>query len=116
MIESAMAKEARSILWFRRDLRISDHPALLAAIDAGEKIIPVFILDKSLIKTAGSKRLAYLGLSLRSLDESLGGALHVRAGQREVMDAPRTGESLVARGRGGRRIVNHMDAISCPGW
>ena len=80
MIESAMAKEARSILWFRRDLRISDHPALLAAIDAGEKIIPVFILDKSLIKTAGSKRLAYLGQSLRALDESLDGALHVISG------------------------------------
>ena len=80
MIESAMAKEARSILWYRRDLRISDHPALLAAIDAGEEIIPVFILDKSLIKTAGSKRLAYLAQSLRSLDESLGGALHVISG------------------------------------
>ena len=80
MIESAMVKAARSILWFRRDLRLSDNPALLAAIDAGTEIVPVFILDKSLIKTAGSKRLAYLGQSLRALDESLDGALHVISG------------------------------------
>ena len=70
----------RSIMWFRRDLRISDHPALLAAIEAGSEIVPVFILDKALIKTAGTKRLAYLRESLHSLDKSLDGALHVISG------------------------------------
>jgi deoxyribodipyrimidine photo-lyase len=79
MIESAMASP-RSIMWFRRDLRISDHPALLAAIEAGSEIVPVFILDKALIKTAGTKRLAYLSESLHSLDKSLAGALHVISG------------------------------------
>jgi len=79
MIESAMASP-RSIMWFRRDLRISDHPALLAAIEAGSEIVPVFILDKALIKTAGTKRLAYLRESLHSLDKSLDGALHVISG------------------------------------
>ena len=75
-----MSEPKRSIMWFRRDLRISDNPALLEAIAAGEEIVPVFILDKSLIDTAGSKRLAYLGQSLRLLDESLGNALHVLVG------------------------------------
>ncbi len=32
------------IMWFRQDLRLSDHPALLAAAAAGP-VIPVFILD-----------------------------------------------------------------------
>jgi deoxyribodipyrimidine photo-lyase len=68
-----------SILWFRRDLRISDHPALNAAADEAKKnggvVVPVFILDKALIGGAGSKRLAYLGDSLRALDKSLGGYL-----------------------------------------
>ena len=37
---------SRSILWFRRDLRIGDNPALNAAIEAGEEVVPVFILDE----------------------------------------------------------------------
>ncbi len=32
-----------SIVWFRQDLRLTDHPALQAAIDRGQPIIPVFI-------------------------------------------------------------------------
>jgi len=75
-----MSAPIRSIMWFRRDLRISDNPALLAAIESGEEIVPVFILDKKLIDIAGSKRLAYLGQSLRSLDESLNNSLHVMIG------------------------------------
>ncbi|MEY3128196.1 MAG: hypothetical protein RIS06_752, partial [Actinomycetota bacterium] len=70
----------RSIFWFRRDLRLGDNPALLSAIAEGDEVLPIFILDPKLIKTAGSKRLAYLGQSLRLLDESLGNNLHVIAG------------------------------------
>ena len=81
-----MSAPKRSIMWFRRDLRIGDNPALLEAIAAGEEIVPVFILDKSLIKSAGTKRLAYLGRSLRLLDESLNNSLHVMVGeQSEVL-------------------------------
>ena len=29
--------------WFRRDLRIADNPALLAALDAAEAVIPLYI-------------------------------------------------------------------------
>ncbi|CAB4342083.1 MAG: deoxyribodipyrimidine photo-lyase [Actinobacteria bacterium] len=76
----------RSIAWFRRDLRISDNPALLEAINSSDEIIPVFILDKKLIDATGSKRLAYLGQSLRALDESLNNNLHVMVGdQAEVL-------------------------------
>ena len=69
-----------SIFWFRRDLRLNDNPALLAAMAESEAILTVFILDPKLIKTAGSKRLAYLGQSLHHLDDSLGNKLHVIAG------------------------------------
>jgi len=44
---------SRSIIWFRRDLRINDNPALLAALAESDEIIPVFILDPTLIKSAG---------------------------------------------------------------
>ena len=72
-----MSEPKRSIVWFRRDLRITDHPALLEAIASSDEIVPVFILDKNLIGQSGSKRLAYLGQSLRALDDSLGNSLHV---------------------------------------
>ena len=71
---------SRAIFWFRRDLRLSDNPALLAAIAESDEIIPVFILDPKLINETGNKRLAYLGRSLRALDESLDNKLHVMVG------------------------------------
>ena len=82
-----MSAPRRNIVWFRRDLRISDHPALLAAIESSDEIVPVFILDKSQIAEAGDKLLAYMGQSLRALDESLGNRLHIIEGdQIEVLN------------------------------
>lgn len=67
-----------SIMWFRRDLRIQDNPALL---EAGPHVLPLFILDPALWDSASTNRRAYLAQSLRSLNESLGGALVVRHGK-----------------------------------
>jgi deoxyribodipyrimidine photo-lyase len=69
-----------SIIWFRRDLRIHDHPALLAAIESADQVIPLFILDKKQINEAGEKLLAYMGQSLKALDESLENRLHIIEG------------------------------------
>ena len=81
-----MPKAKCSIIWFRRDLRINDHPAFLAAIESAETVIPLFILDKQQISEAGDKLLAYMGKSLRALDESLGNRLHIIEGdQVEVL-------------------------------
>jgi len=83
-----MPKGKAAIIWFRRDLRINDHPALLAAVESAEQVIPLFILDKTQIKEAGAKLLAYMARSLRSLDESLGNNLHIIEGdQVEVLTA-----------------------------
>jgi deoxyribodipyrimidine photo-lyase len=82
----------RNIIWFRRDLRIGDHPALLEAMKNSDEIIPLFILDKAQIAEAGEKLLAYMGQSLRALDESLGNTLHIIEGdQVEVL------KDLIAR-------------------
>ena len=82
----------RNIIWFRRDLRIGDHPALLEAIKNSDEIVPLFILDKTQIEEAGAKLLAYMGQSLRALDESLGNKLHIIEGdQVEVL------KDLIAR-------------------
>ena len=76
----ASAANHVAIMWFRRDLRLSDHPALSDAIANSDAIIPLFILDEKLIAQAGTKRLAYLANSLRALDESLDNRLHIRVG------------------------------------
>ena len=75
-----MSAPRRNIMWFRRDLRIGDNPALLAAIESSDEVIPLFILDKSQITEAGAKLLAYMGQSLRALDQSLGNKLHIIEG------------------------------------
>jgi len=82
----------RNIIWFRRDLRIGDNPALLEAMKNSDEIVPLFILDKAQIAEAGQKLLAYMGQSLRALDESLGNTLHIIEGdQVEVL------QDLIAR-------------------
>ena len=75
-----MSLPKTSIIWFRRDLRINDHPALLAAIESSDQVIPLFILDKKQIAEAGAKLLAYMGQSLKALDLSLDNRLHIIEG------------------------------------
>lgn len=67
-------------MWFRRDLRLADNPALLESIKSADEIVPIFIVENKVVEQSGSKRLGYLGKSLRALDESLGNKLHVYAG------------------------------------
>jgi len=55
-----------SVLWFRRDLRTRDHPALLAAAAASD-VLPLFVLDPTLLDPAGAPRVAYLYRALRAL-------------------------------------------------
>ena len=72
-------------MWFRRDLRLRDHPALDAA-SADGPVTALFVLDESLRTPAGAPRLAYLYRTLRALDADLrehGGRLVVRRGKPE---------------------------------
>ena len=69
-----------SVVWFRRDLRINDNPALSAAVERGA-ILPLFVLDDRLRAPSGPNRLAFLYGSLRDLDAALGGRLVVRTGR-----------------------------------
>jgi deoxyribodipyrimidine photo-lyase len=71
-----------SVLWFRRDLRLRDNPALHEAAGDGP-VVALFVLDPALLDPAGAPRIAFLFRSLRALDEDLrshGGRLVVRRG------------------------------------
>jgi deoxyribodipyrimidine photo-lyase len=68
-----------SVLWFRRDLRLGDHPALTAAAAEGP-VLGLFVVDPRLWHGAGPARRAWIAASLRALDASIGGALVIRIG------------------------------------
>ncbi|WP_217643270.1 cryptochrome/photolyase family protein [Actinopolyspora lacussalsi] len=69
-----------AILWFRRDLRLYDHAALLAAARRSESVLAVFVLDDNLLRPAGASRRDFLYGCLRELDERLGHRLLIRHG------------------------------------
>ncbi|MEJ7845997.1 MAG: deoxyribodipyrimidine photo-lyase [Acidimicrobiales bacterium] len=74
---------ATTVMWFRRDLRLADNPALLEAVhEAGAdgEVVAFFGLDDRLRRPAGAPRLAFLYGCLRALDDAIGGCLVVRAG------------------------------------
>jgi deoxyribodipyrimidine photo-lyase len=71
-----------ALLWFRRDLRLGDHPALAAAAD-NEEVLACFVLDPRLESSSGRRRLQFLGDSLRQLRGDLDGRLLVTRGRPE---------------------------------
>ncbi len=93
---------AATILWFRRDLRTSDHPALESAAAAGP-VLGAFIADESLLSPAGPTRVAHLAASVRALDASIDGRLVVRVGRPEDVLGGLAGEV------GARRVVATAD-------
>ncbi|MBS1303504.1 deoxyribodipyrimidine photo-lyase [Loktanella sp. SALINAS62] len=58
------------LLWFRRDLRLSDHPALAQACDSGRPVIPVFINDDVVAATGAAARMRW-GLSIAAHADAL---------------------------------------------
>jgi deoxyribodipyrimidine photo-lyase len=88
------AVPTNAVMWFRRDLRLADNPALLDACGAGDDsgVLPLFVVDPALWDPAGAPRRAYLSRSLAALDVSLrerGGRLSVLHGDpvRQVVAA-----------------------------
>src|SRR3954466_121946 len=68
-----------NVMWFRRDLRLVDNPALLAAAGQGglgdgpSAVVPLFVVDPALWKPSGEVRRAYLAASLTALSGRIGG-------------------------------------------
>jgi len=76
---------SHALVWFRRDLRLSDNPALQAALDAGHVPVPVYIHapDEEAPWAPGAASRAWLRRSLQALDADLrarGSRLVIRRG------------------------------------
>ncbi|WP_428681379.1 cryptochrome/photolyase family protein [Reyranella sp.] len=77
-----------SIVWFRSDLRLSDNPALIKALESGHAVVPVFVLDEETdgVRPLGAASRWWLHHSLHTLGASLrrlGSRLILRRGPAE---------------------------------
>jgi len=73
-----------AVVLFTRDLRVHDNPALSAALERAERVVPLFVLDDAVLVAFGApNRIAFLLDALGDLGSSLrglGGALVLRRG------------------------------------
>ena len=83
-----------ALVWFRQDLRLSDNPALTAAIASGEPVIPVFCLDE-----AGDGNWPLGGAQRWWLHESLGALI-------AALEA--IGSRLVLRHGASQRVIESL--------
>ncbi|MFM7547787.1 MAG: FAD-binding domain-containing protein [Cyanobacteriota bacterium] len=95
------------LVWFRRDLRVCDHPALHAAVQQGA-VLPLFVLDPAVLfhPETSSARVAFLLASLQALDAELrarGGRLLVRQGD------PAAVITTLVRASAARGVLAHHD-------
>jgi deoxyribodipyrimidine photo-lyase len=47
-----------AVLVFTRDLRVTDHPALSAAVASAARVLPLFVSDDALLAGCGSAEFA----------------------------------------------------------
>lgn len=79
-------KEAVSIFWFRRDLRLHDNAGLYHALRSDHPVVPIFIFDTNILddlKNKADKRLAFIRDCLLAMQQQLeqkGSTLHVLHG------------------------------------
>ena len=79
-----MSEHPPTLVWFRNDLRVADHPALAGAATDGGPVVPVFIHDET--RPIGGAAQWWLHHSLEALGASLdklGSPLVLRAGDPE---------------------------------
>ena len=64
-----------AVVWFRRDLRLHDHPALDHAVRSYDTVVPLFVVDDGLLagRWASANRAWFLGRALAALDADLRG-------------------------------------------
>lgn len=96
---AANSKLASALVWFRRDLRVDDNPALYAALKASRKVWCAFVFDTEILDALPSRRdrrVEFIRDSLVELNDALighgGGLIIVHGRARE--EIPRLAATL----------------------
>ena len=69
-------KPSVNIVWFRRDLRLSDNAALYHALKAGTPVLPIFIFDTQILdqlEDKKDKRVAFIHGAISEMQTALVG-------------------------------------------
>lgn len=69
----AQGGHTTAVVWFRRDLRLHDLPALDHALTVADRVLPLFVVDPTLLhgRWRSANRLWHLARCLERLDEGL---------------------------------------------
>jgi len=113
-----------ALLWLTRDLRLHDHPALRAALERSDRVVPVFCLDDRLLhgRHSSGPRTQFMLDCLHDLREQLDGNLFMRRGtpERELaalareVDAREVHASADYGPFARRRLASVGRALECP--
>ena len=70
---TSRVRGSTAIVWFRRDLRVHDHPALAHALAGFERVLPVFVVDPGVLdgRWPSANRRWFLAGALTSLRSEL---------------------------------------------
>ncbi len=103
------------IVWYRDDLRVSDHPALHAAANAHAPVVCIYVLDDRApgVRPLGGAARWWLAQSLRALQASLrerGASLVLRKGP-----APKVIAALARETDAGSGVLERDRASAAPG-
>ena len=63
-----------NIVWFRRDLRLTDNAALYHALKSGKRVIPIFIFDKNILdrlEDKADRRVEFIHAALEDMQQHL---------------------------------------------
>lgn len=70
-----VSTSSSAVMWFRRDLRLRDNPALLAALEEGS-VTALFVVDPAIWHGAGPVRRAWLAANVLALAERIPLTVH----------------------------------------
>ena len=97
-----------TLLWFKRDLRVTDHAALIAAVKLGDPIVPLYVLEPEYwsLPDTSERQFSFLAEALVSLKtelQKLGADLVFRVGSvTDIFDEVRRDAHVT-------RIISHEE-------
>jgi deoxyribodipyrimidine photo-lyase len=66
--------QSLSIMWFRRDLRLTDNAALYHALQSGSPVLPIFVFDRNILdklENKADKRVQFIHDALQQMQDKL---------------------------------------------
>nr|XP_043612736.1 uncharacterized protein LOC122584748 [Erigeron canadensis] len=83
---SKTTTDATAVVWYKNDIRVDDHPGLIAASSKHSTIVPIYVFDHRILRNFTEEMLELLLFAVKDLRSSLkgmGSDLMIRSGTAE---------------------------------